>query len=138
MSNHPVIIIDDDHEDIDLMKQAFETINFKDEIIVFDDSTKALKYLTNLDVQPLFILCDVNMHQLNGIALRQALFANEVHRMKTIPFLFLSTSDAPPHIRIAYSLCAQGYFIKPNNFFDLTELLKSIVNYWQRCRHPNT
>jgi len=137
MSNYPIIIIDDDHDDIELMQQALQQLQFKDEVIVFSDSKQALVYLTNLDIQPLFILCDVNMHQLDGLALRQALFTNDVLRIKTIPFLFLSTSDAPPQIRSAYSLCAQGYFIKPNSFQGLVELLGSILDYWQRCRHPH-
>ncbi len=136
MRPFPIIIVDDDHDDIELMQQVLEHLQFDSDVIIFDDSTKALAYLQTLQVQPLFILCDVNMHLLDGINLRKALFENEEHKLKTIPFLFLSTSDAPPHIRHAYALCAQGYFIKPNNFDELVELLRAIITYWQLCRHP--
>lgn len=138
MITYPIIIIDDDHDDVELIEQALEQLEYEGETIIFEDSVKALEFLQNLKVQPLFILCDVNMHQLDGLHLREALFNNPELRMKTIPFLFLSTSDAPPHIRNAYELCAQGYFIKPTSYNELVELLDAIIDYWRRCSHPQT
>ena len=61
----------------------------------FGDAVTALQFLKDTSVQPLFILCDVNMHSMGGIEFRQAIYDDEALRLKCIPFLFLSTAADP-------------------------------------------
>ncbi|RZJ53312.1 MAG: response regulator, partial [Flavobacterium sp.] len=58
-------------------------------------------------------------------------------RIKSIPYLFFSTSAEQAHVVDAYSKSVQGFFIKPSSFTELTATIKSIVEYWQRCVSPN-
>jgi len=57
--------------------------------------------------------------------------------MKSIPYLFFSTSAEQKHVIDAYSRSIQGFFIKPNNFDKLKSTIKKIVEYWQECESPN-
>lgn len=135
---NPIVIIDDDDEDLELINEAFKELSVKNECLCFKSPTDALLFLKTSETQPLFILCDVNMQLLSGFELREILHKDEILRLKSIPFLFLSTSDELKGITNAYNLSVQGYFVKPGSFDGLVSMLKSIMEYWGYCKHPNT
>lgn len=138
MENYPIIIIDDDDEDLELLTEAFKELQVKNELLCFKEGESALKFLKNSQPQPLFILCDVNMNTVGGLELREMLHKDEHLRMKCIPFLFLSTTGNRKEIANAYSLSVQGYFRKPGTYLEMLSLLKCIIEYWGWCQHPNT
>ncbi len=49
----------------------------------------------------------------------------------------LSSSKASPRIEEAYSLNVQGYFIKPNSFEGIKDILRAMCTYWDYASHPN-
>ena len=134
----PIIVIDDDTEDLELIKAAFNTLNLKNDMLLFDDANKFLDFLQATETQPFFILCDVNMDQMNGFELQERIFNDERLRVKSIPFLFLSTSSSIRGIHKAYSLSVQGYFKKADGFHEIISMLKRIIEYWEYCLHPNS
>lgn len=137
MNNNPIIIIDDDTEDLEIIKQAFSDLKVENEIIVFDDGFKFLDFIKTTDKKAFFILCDVNMTKINGIELKKNIFDDDRLRIKCIPFLFLSSSKASTSIMEAYSFGVQGYFLKPSSFKEYSNMLKSIIVYWGYSQHPN-
>ncbi len=136
--NNPIIIIDDDDEDIQLISEAIRELNVENELLCFKSGNSALSFLKKSDLQPLFILCDVNMHLLTGFELKQILHDDELLRLRSVPFLFLSTSGHRKDIHTAYDLSVQGYFRKPNSFEEIVTMMKCIIEYWTYCQHPNT
>jgi len=74
MNNSPIILIDDDIEDLDLMKEAFSELDIKNEILVFKDGFEFLDYMRSTDSGAFFILCDVNMGKINGLELKKQIF----------------------------------------------------------------
>jgi CheY-like chemotaxis protein len=133
----PIIIIEDDLDDQDILTDILEELNYINEVLFFSDSSQALDFLTNTDVEPFIVLSDINMPKLNGMALREKIHNNEDLRMKSIPYLFFSTSAEQKHVIDAYSRSIQGFFIKPNNYGELKSTIKKIVEYWQECVSPN-
>ena len=77
------------------------------------------------------------MPKLNGIELRQQIHENEDIRVKTIPYLFFTTSAEQDAVIEAYSKSIQGFFIKPSSFDELKNTMKIIIEYWQKCESPN-
>jgi len=77
------------------------------------------------------------MPRLTGMELRQKIQENEDLRIKSIPFLFFSTSSEQEHIVDAYSKSAQGFFVKPNSFNELKATIKTIIDYWNKCVAPD-
>ena len=77
------------------------------------------------------------MPKLNGIELRQQIHENEDIRVKTIPYLFFTTSAEQEAVIDAYSKSIQGFFIKPSSFDELKNTMKIIIEYWQKCESPN-
>jgi CheY-like chemotaxis protein len=133
----PIIIIEDDDDDQKLLDIVFSELAFKNEIIFFSDSEKALDFLIQSAIEPFIILSDINMPRLSGIQLREKINTNEDLRIKCIPYLFFSTSAEQQHVVDAYSKSVQGFFVKPDSYEKLKRTIKIIVNYWQECESPN-
>ncbi len=49
MNKKPIIVVDDDQDDLELLQQAFSELNVDNEIIVFDDGLKFLEYMKTTD-----------------------------------------------------------------------------------------
>src|SRR4051794_38053242 len=113
MNNKPIIIIDDDDEDLDIINEAMAQLNVENEIIIFDDGYKFLDFIRGTENRAFFILCDVNMAKINGLELKKLIYDDERLRMKCVPFIFMSTSSASAEVMKAYSYGVQGYFVKP-------------------------
>ena len=133
----PIIIIEDDVDDQDILAEIFKELNYKNKLIFFGDSVKALEYLTDTDNEPFLVLSDINMPKLNGMELREKIHNNEELRLKSIPYLFFTTSAEQEHVIDAYSRSIQGFFIKPTSYDKLKKIIVTIVEYWQDCESPN-
>jgi CheY-like chemotaxis protein len=133
----PIIIIEDDMDDQYILTEIFKELNYKNELIFFEDGVQALEYLTNTDVEPFLVLSDINMPKLNGMELREKIHNNEDLRLKSIPYLFFSTSAEQKHVIDAYSRSIQGFFVKPVSYDKLKNTIVKIVEYWQECESPN-
>ncbi|MCC6584010.1 MAG: response regulator [Chitinophagales bacterium] len=133
----PIIIIEDDLDDQDILTEIFQELNYKNEIIFFKEGEKALEYLTDTTIEPFIIFSDINMPRLNGMELRAKVHENEDLRIKSIPYLFFSTSAEQQYVIDAYSKSIQGFFVKPKNYAEIKETIKTIVEYWQKCVSPN-
>ena len=133
----PIIIIEDDLDDQELLTEVFNDLELKNEIIFFGDGEQALEYLINTSTEPFIIFSDINMPKLNGVELREKVHNNEDLRIKSIPYLFFTTTAEQKHVIEAYSKSIQGFFIKPSSFKDLKRTIKIIIEYWQECVSPN-
>lgn len=133
----PIIIIEDDVDDQEMLVEIFKELDYKNELVFFGDSIKALEYLTNTEIEPFLVLSDINMPKLNGMELREKVHNNEDLRLKSIPYLFFSTSAEQKHVIDAYSRSIQGFFVKPTTYDKLKQVIVKIVDYWQECESPH-
>ncbi len=133
----PIIIIEDDEDDRNFLKEVFKELNFENETHYFPDGESALAHLIKEPIEPFLILSDINMPKLNGMELKEKIQNNENLRLKCIPYLFFTTSANQNHVMEAYSKSVQGFFVKPNSLEKLTVLIKKIIEYWQECESPN-
>ena len=133
----PIIIIEDDIDDQEILSEVFTELDYKNEIIFFPDGEQALEYLVTTEVEPFIIFSDINMPKLGGMELREKIHENEDLRLKSIPYLFFSTSAEQKHVVDAYSKSIQGFFVKPTSYKDIKETIRTIVSYWNTCVSPN-
>ena len=130
--NDPIILVEDDIDDCELLQQALTEAGSTNPFICFQSGDEALAYLKETRENIFLIISDVNMPRMNGLDLKKNINRDNNLNDKNIPFVFLSTSSTWLIVKEAHSLCPQGYFKKPNNILELTEIAKNIVNYWQR------
>ena len=133
----PIVIIEDDLDDQYILTDIFKELNYDNKLVFFGDSVQALEYLTDTDIEPFLVLSDINMPKLSGMELREKVHNNEDLRLKSIPYLFFSTSAEQKHVIDAYSRSIQGFFIKPNSYDKLKKVIVKIVEYWKECESPN-
>ena len=74
---------------------------------------------------------------LNGFELRKKLHEDAELSLRFIPYLFFSTAISQKTVIDAYSISAQGFFVKQVSFNELVETLKVIIEYWKKCAAPN-
>lgn len=136
MKTDAIIIIDDDDEDCEIMKEVFDSLAIPNKVYFFNSSEDALHFLQDYDEKIFFILCDINMPKSDGFMLRKQINDTEKLRSKAIPFLFYSTSGDGHVVQQAYSLNIQGYFKKPDVLSEYKEILLSIIDYWSKSELP--
>ncbi len=135
--NGPIIIIEDDTDDQEMLGDVFKELNLQNEILFFGDSQEALEFLTDTEIEPFIIFSDINMPKLTGLELREKVHNNEELRLKSIPYLFFTTSAEQKAVIEAYSRSIQGFFIKPTSYDDLKRVIGIIIQYWKECVSPD-
>ena len=136
--NAPVIIIEDDVDDQEVLADVFQTLNYENEVIFFSDGEKALDFLNKTDITPFLILSDINLPKLNGFELRNKIRTDAKLDVKCIPYLFFTTASNQKTVIEAYSVSVQGFFIKPNKIADLENTIRLIMDYWKQCIAPHS
>ena len=133
----PIIIIEDDSDDQLILGEVFKQLKYSNKVIFFEDGEEALDYLVKTEIEPFLVLSDINMPKLTGLELREKVHNNEDLRLKSIPYLFFTTSAEQRQVVDAYSRSIQGFFVKPGSFEDNLQMMRKIVEYWQECQSPN-
>ena len=134
----PLIIVEDDLDDQDFIRESFSQLNMTNEVRFYDNGKTAIDYLMTTREKPFIILCDINMPLMNGVEMRKVINETEYLRKKSIPFVFFTTSAPQSIVNHAYDMTVQGFFKKPNTMEAMAATLKLIVDYWLSCRHPNS
>jgi CheY-like chemotaxis protein len=132
----PIIIVEDDHDDQQVLKEVFEELKLPNILRFFNSCVEALNYLLTTIERPFLIISDINVPAMNGFELKEKINQNEQLRRKNIPFIFLSTTSEILTIAKAYDLYAQGYFIKPVKLLEIKEMMLKIVDYWKISSRP--
>ena len=133
----PIIVIEDDPDDQDILAEIFYDLNYKNEILFFNDGEEALGHINHANELPFLILSDINMPKLNGFALRDKLKTDARLSNKCIPYLFFSTAVNHKSVVDAYSQSVQGFFVKGATVTEIKKTIRIIIEYWRRCAAPN-
>jgi CheY-like chemotaxis protein len=133
----PIIIIEDDQDDQDILKDVFKKLAYENEVLFFADGEEALAYLNKPEHLPFLILSDINLPRLNGFDLRHKLKTDAELSIKCIPYLFFSTALSQKAVIDAYSMSVQGFFVKPTTTAEIEETISVIMEYWKKCATPN-
>ena len=137
-SKAPIVVIEDDEDDQLFIQEAITGLALANPLIFFSNGVEAITYLMATPDAPLVILSDVNMPAMNGLELRQLIDLNEYLKLKCIPFVFLTTAADQGLVNRAYQMTIQGFFKKERSFAGLQEQMRSILDYWDKCLHPNS
>ena len=131
MKNSPIVIVEDDQDDSDILVKIFREIGVLNEIRCFPNPVKAIEYLRTTTEVPFLIISDINMPLMDGLAFKRVIDEDPIVSNKRIPFVFLSTAKENNLIDESFHRSVQGYFQKPNDINSLKEIAKAIVVYWK-------
>lgn len=83
----------------------------------------------NSDTQlPHIILLDLRLPRMDGIDVLKTI--KEDDKLKTIPVVVLTTSEADKDVANAYYKHANSYLVKPVGFEDFKKLMDDLGFYW--------
>jgi chemotaxis family two-component system response regulator Rcp1 len=128
-----VLLVEDNPGDARLTREAFREANPFINLHVVSDGVEAMGFLRREGVyvgspRPDLILLDLNLPKMDG---REVLVhIKDDDRLKAIPTVILTTSDAELDILKSYQLQANCYLSKPVQLEAFESLVKSINDFW--------
>jgi CheY-like chemotaxis protein len=135
--NRPVeiLLVEDSPGDVRLAQEALQETQIPNHLHVVNDGEKALEFLHRVNgyhgaVRPDLILLDLNLPRKDGREVLQAVKTDK--RLKRIPVVVLTTSDAEQDILETYDLHANCYITKPVDFDKFVEVIHHIGEFWLR------
>ena len=129
MNKKPIIFIDDDPEDIDVLKEVMHEMHLDHPVISFTDPVKALLFFQDKQaIDVFFILCDLNMPTINGLQLRKEMIGYAGYDAGT-PFYLLSTGNVATNKDATIGLNITDYLIKPSSYTGIKEALAVIIQH---------
>lgn len=135
----PIVLIEDDLDDEGIFKEVLKELNLSNKLVSFTRAKDAFHYLKTSEERFSVIFSDVNLPGQSGLELKREIDNDHELRVKSIPFIFYSTSIAQHAVNEAYiEMTIQGFFKKENSFEEIKRTIKLILEYWQLCRHPNS
>lgn len=120
-----ILYADDDHDDRELMSEAFSQIDPSISCLVASDGKEALDILNQNSDLPDYIFLDINMPVMDGKTCLEELKKNK--RLKNIPVVIYSTTRNIQEINQLYDLGASTFIHKPANFNELCATLGIFV-----------
>ena len=145
MEGEPLIIllVEDNPDHAELVVRSFNDHHVVNKIYHVIDGEAALDYLfqrgeyanPESSPEPHVILLDLRLPKIDGLQVLQEIKADK--KLRRIPVVVLTTSDAESDLAQAYEQHANSYLVKPVDFDKFTQMMEALGFYWL-CwnRHP--
>ena len=126
-NNQVILLVEDNPDDVELTRRAFEKSKMLNEIVVAGDGQEALDFLFG-GVAPSVVLLDLNLPKIDGLEVLRRIRADE--RTKRLPVVILTTSTEEKDLISGYDLGANSYVRKPVDFAQFVEAVRQLGLYW--------
>ena len=134
------LLVEDDEVDVKNVQRAFKKNNINNSLFVAGNGEEALEMLRGNGNPPIIpapqvILLDLNMPKMGGLEFLQELRKDP--RFKSLSVFVLTTSDEERDKIAAYNFNIAGYILKPLEFDQFMNTIKTLDAYWTLCEFPN-
>ena len=131
----PILLVEDDRVDAMTVQRALKEINVTNQLHIAGDGEEALALLRNSENEnPCIILLDLNMPRMNGLEFLTV--AKQDEALKRIPVIVLTTSTEEQDKVNSFNLGVAGYMIKPVDYQQFVEVVRTIDLYWTLSELP--
>jgi two-component system, response regulator len=136
-----ILLADDSENDVELAKRALQRQNLANKIVTVRDGAEALDFLfrrgsysARENRLPLFVLLDIKMPKVDGFEVLKKIKSDpELH---SVPVVMLTSSRQGPDIEECYRLNANAFVVKPVDFDQFVEAVKTIGKFWAVLNEP--
>lgn len=134
-SEEAILLVEDDIVDAMTVKRAMRDLNVTNSLVVKSNGEEALAYLRDRsNNHPCIIILDLNMPKMNGIEFLKVLKQDE--ELRRIPAVVLTTSKGEQDRFESFDLSVAGYMIKPVEYPQFVNVVRSINLYWTLSELP--
>ena len=138
---YTILLVEDEPAHAEIVRRSFETIGIANMLQHVSDGEAALDYLYRnnefsdpaTSPRPGLILLDLRLPKVDGQQLLKTIKSDP--GLNNIPIVVLTTSASEADIAMAYSNNANSYLVKPVDFQQFSELLKTVGTYWMSWNH---
>lgn len=128
-----ILLVEDDPADVVLTKEGLRSAKLRINLFAVSDGIEALRYLRREgpyknEPRPDLVLLDLNMPKKDGRETLKEI--KEDVKLRGIPVVVLTTSEAETDIVKCYDLGANCYISKPLGFEQFTTIVRSIEDFW--------
>ncbi len=128
-----ILLVEDNPGDIRLTQEVLKEGKIHNHLNVVEDGEQAIAFLNHVEpytVAPLpdLILLDLNLPQRNGLEVLRMIKTDE--KLKHIPVIIFTTSEAEEDVAGAYDLYANCYITKPIELEQFIKSIQSIEDFW--------
>ncbi len=137
-----ILLVEDNEPDVVLTQEAFKEAKISNSLYVVADGVEALEFLRKQGKfigvpRPDMILLDLNLPRKDGRSVLEEIKADPL--LASIPVVILTTSSDERDVVRAYTCHANCYIIKPVDFQQFMNIVKSIEGFWLTVvRLPNS
>ncbi|ABD11525.1 two-component system response regulator [Frankia sp. CcI156] len=139
-----ILLVEDDPDDIELTLHALHTKNIMASIEVLRDGAEALAFLFRTgpyadrspDRDPKVVLLDLKLPKVDGLEVLQRLKGDPA--LRTVPVVMLTSSHEERDIVASYDLGVNSYIVKPVDFGQFTEAVRTAGMYWLLLNRQST
>jgi len=130
-----ILLAEDSENDAELTIGALAEYNLSNHIVWVGDGAVTLDYLYRRGrftdrpgLNPILLLLDLKMPKVSGLEVLRHMKENP--ELAHIPVVMLSSSCEELDLREAQRLGANAYVVKPVNFHDFVDAVKTIGRFW--------
>ena len=123
-AHHSILLIEDDRIDAMTVTRALRDLGSTNPLHHVTDGEKALSFLVDpASPRPMLILLDLNMPRMNGAEFLAVIKADDLFR-------------AIPIVVRAFDLSAAGYIVKPVDYTQFVNVMRTVLDYWTTSQTP--
>ena len=125
----PIVLIENNSEDLNLFKQIFSELKILNEVLCFDSAEEAYSFINSKRKNALLMLSDIALLNMNDKQVIQKTYKELGVGLKC-PCLFFTTAYDQSFVIDLYSVPPQSYVIKPYNYNKFKHIIKTVIEYW--------
>lgn len=135
-TDHTILLVEDNPKDVFLVQRALRKAQVATPLHVVKDGDAAVQYLlgeapysdrTTYPL-PVVVLLDLKLPRRSGAEV--LLWIRQQTQLKRLPVVVLTSSREHVDINRVYDLGANAYIVKPPNFDQLVDILKTLNLHW--------
>jgi two-component system response regulator len=123
-----VILLEDDGDDISLVKETLAELEMNVRVQYFARSLDMFRFLQETDEKPALILVDFNLQPDTGLAVLKKIRSDA--QWNNIPVVMLSDNNLDRYKNECYRLGASSYIQKPSTLAGTRKKITSFFEYW--------
>jgi CheY-like chemotaxis protein len=140
-SLRPILLVEDNLNDIELTIGALKRNHLANEIVVARHGGEALDYLyrrgsfqNRTQGNPVAVFLDLKMPKVDGLEVLRQMKGDEA--LKIIPVVMLTSSREETDLVKSYQLGVNAYVVKPVGFQEFVDAVSQLGVFWAVLNEP--